>query len=151
MKRTCPAKTRIKTDIIEFFFQDDPCMDLASRLIWNLSPELQADKIQQKQFFCQITKCSFEFLSFDNFSFSNFQVLLRRLKKLIFCQIIMGSQLNNNVSKGRSVIHCRIYTWTYFKNCRKIRIRKCRYNLQASFSSNIMSKESLKKKLTCMI
>ena len=78
-------------------------MDLAYRLIWNLSPELQADKIQQKQFFCQITKCSFEFLSFDNFSFSNFQVLLRRLKKLIFCQIIMGSQLNNNVSKGRSV------------------------------------------------
>ena len=71
--------------------------------ISNLSPELQADKIQQKQFFCQITKCSFEFLSFDNFSFSNFQVLLRRLKKLIFCQIIMGSQLNNNVSKGRSV------------------------------------------------
>ena len=75
MKRTCPAKTRIKTDIIEFFFQDDPCMDLASRLIWNLSPELQADKIQQKQFFCQIPKCSFEFLSFDNFFFSNHHVI----------------------------------------------------------------------------
>ena len=47
-------------------------MDLASRLIWiflqNLSPELQADKIQLRQFFfCQITKCSFEFLSFDKF------------------------------------------------------------------------------------
>ena len=44
-------------------------MDLASRLtsrlLQNLSPELHADKIQLKQFFCQITMCSFEFLSFD--------------------------------------------------------------------------------------
>ena len=71
-------------------------MDLASRLIRNLSLELHSDKIQQKHFFCQIAKCSFEFLSFDNF-------LLRKLKNLSFCQIIMGSSLNNNVPEGRSV------------------------------------------------
>ena len=34
VKRTCPAKTRIKTDTIEFFFQEDSSMDLTSRMIW---------------------------------------------------------------------------------------------------------------------
>ena len=33
VKRTCPAKSRIKTDTIEFFFQEDSSMDLAFRLI----------------------------------------------------------------------------------------------------------------------
>ena len=33
VKKTCPAKKRINSDIIEKKFQADPCMDLASRLI----------------------------------------------------------------------------------------------------------------------
>ena len=71
VERTCPAKNRISSDKIFFFFQEDSSMDLASRLIWNLSPELHAGKIQQKQFFCQIAKCTFDFLPFDNFSFQS--------------------------------------------------------------------------------
>ena len=71
MERTWPAKNRIKFDVIDFFFQEDPCMDLTFTLIWNLSPEMHADKIQQKQFLCQIALCSFEFLSFDNFFFQS--------------------------------------------------------------------------------
>jgi hypothetical protein len=43
--------------------------------------------------FCQITKETFEFLPFNKF-FGVFAV---------FCQIIMGSPLNNNVPEGRSV------------------------------------------------
>ena len=33
VKKTCPAKSRINSDIIEFFFQEDSSMDLASRMI----------------------------------------------------------------------------------------------------------------------
>ena len=33
MKWTCPAKTRIKTDTIDFFFQEDSSMDLTSKMI----------------------------------------------------------------------------------------------------------------------
>jgi hypothetical protein len=64
-------------------------MRLASRLIWRF-------EIRRKQFFCQLAKCSLNFLSFKEF-------LLRRLKKLILWQIIMGSPLNNNVPEGLSV------------------------------------------------
>ena len=76
MKKTCPAKTRMKTDTIEFFFQEDPSMRLASR--WS------------KGVFCQITKDSFEFLSFNKF-FGGFAV---------FCQIIMGSPEGRSVTYG---------------------------------------------------
>ena len=100
MERTWPAKNRIKFDVIDFFFQEDPCMDLTFTLIWNLSPEMHADKIQQKQIFCQIANCTFEFQSFDNF-FSNHHVLSVVLS--FFCQIVMGSPFNNNVPEGRSV------------------------------------------------
>ena len=42
MKRTCPAKNRANFDIIESFFQEDPCMDLASRLIWSWQNSTEA-------------------------------------------------------------------------------------------------------------
>ena len=83
-QNTSPAKTRIKTDIIEKKFQENPCMDLSSGLIWNLNPELQADKIQLKQFFCQITKYSFEFLSFDNFFSPQFPSFAEETKETNF-------------------------------------------------------------------
>ena len=42
MKRTCLAKNRANFDIIESFFQEDPCMDLASRLIWSWQNSTEA-------------------------------------------------------------------------------------------------------------
>ena len=42
MKRTCSAKNRANFDIIESFFQEDPCMDLASRLIWSWQNSMEA-------------------------------------------------------------------------------------------------------------
>ena len=43
MKVTWSAKTRIKTDIIEFFFQEDSSMDLASRMIWRFGRPMKLD------------------------------------------------------------------------------------------------------------
>jgi hypothetical protein len=64
VKRTCPAKTRIETDIIEkifsrrfihgFGFQND-------LKIWS------SNEVRHKQFFCQITKCSFTFCHLTSF------------------------------------------------------------------------------------
>ena len=83
-------------------------MDLASRLIWrfvqNISPELDADKIQWKQFF--FVKLQSAVLNFCPFMSFVGQSSLYKMKKslfIFFCQIIMGSPLNDNVPDGRSV------------------------------------------------
>ena len=103
VKRTCPAKTRIKTDIIESFFQEDPCMDLASRLIWRCFLETPSNESARKSKFCQIIWVTFITLWFHEF----FQLLLilssSKILCRFFCQIIMGSPLNSNVPDGHSV------------------------------------------------
>ena len=43
VKRTCPAKTRIKTDIIEKKFQENSSMDLASTMIWRFGHLMKLD------------------------------------------------------------------------------------------------------------
>ena len=103
VERTCPAKNRANSDIIESFFQEDPCMDLASRLIWRCFIETPSNESARKSKFCQIIWVTFITLWFHEF----FQLLLilssSKILCRFFCQIIMGSPLNNNVSKGRSV------------------------------------------------
>ena len=44
MERTSTAKNRVKTDIIEYFFQEDSIMDLASRMIWRFGHLMKLDK-----------------------------------------------------------------------------------------------------------
>ena len=103
VKRTCPAKNRANSDIIESFFQEDPCMDLASRLIWRCFIETPSNESALKSKFCQIIWVTFITLWFHEF----FQLLsILSSSKILFrffCQIIMGSPLNSNVPDGRSV------------------------------------------------
>ena len=103
VKRTCPAKNRANSDIIESFFQEDPCMDLASRLIWRCFLETPSNESARKSKFCQIIWVTFITLWFHEF----FQLLsILSSSKILFrffCQIIMGSPLNSNVPDGRSV------------------------------------------------
>ena len=105
VKRTCPAKNRANFDIIESFFQEDPCMDLASRLIWRCFIETPSNESARKSKFCQIIWVTFITLWFPEF----FQLLLilssSKILCRFFCQIIMGSPLNSNVPDGRSVDH----------------------------------------------
>ena len=44
MKVTWSAKPRIKTDIVDFFFQGDSSMDLAFRMIWRFVHPIKLDK-----------------------------------------------------------------------------------------------------------
>ena len=103
VKRTCPAKNRANSDTIESFFQEDPCMDLASRLIWRCFIETPSNESARKSKFCQIIWVTFITLWFHEF----FQLLLilssSKILCRFFCQIIMGSLLNSNVPDGRSV------------------------------------------------
>ena len=103
VKRTCPAKNRANSDIIESFFQEDPCMDLASRLIWRCFIETPSNESARKSKFCQIIWVTFITLWFHEF----FQLLLilssSKILCRFFCQIIMGSPLNSNVPDGCSV------------------------------------------------
>ena len=103
VKRTCPAKNRANSDIIESFFQEDPCMDLASRLIWRCFIETPSNESARKSKFCQIIWVTFITLWFHEF----FQLLsILSSSKILcrfFCQIIMGSPLNSNVPDGHSV------------------------------------------------
>ena len=43
VKRTCPAKTRIKTDLTEKKIQEDSSMDLPSRMIWRFGHLMKLD------------------------------------------------------------------------------------------------------------
>ena len=43
MKRTCAAKTKIKTDILEKKFQENSSMDLASRMILRFGHLMKLD------------------------------------------------------------------------------------------------------------
>ena len=43
MKVTWSAKPRIKTDIVDFFFQGDSSMDLAFRMIWRFGRPMKLD------------------------------------------------------------------------------------------------------------
>ena len=72
VKRTCPAKNRANSDIIESFFQEDPCMDLASRLIWRCFIETPSNESARKSKFCQIIWVTFITLWFHEF-FNCFQ------------------------------------------------------------------------------
>ena len=115
VKRTCPAKNRANSDIIESFFQEDPCMDLASRLIWRCFIETPSNESARKSKFCQIIWVTFITLWFHEF----FQLLLilssSKILCRFFCQIIMGSPLNSNVPDGRSVYLCK---WCFIHSTR---------------------------------
>ena len=76
---------------------------MASKLISNFSPELHANKTQQKQLLCQIANCSFEFLWFDNF----FPII----KKPIFLSNHHGKSTDNNVQEGHSVNKSEPISW----------------------------------------
>ena len=120
MKRTCPAKNRANFDIIESFFQEDPCMDLASRLIWSWQNSMEAVFLSNHkvQFWISVI--------WQVFSFGSNEKSLCRF----FCQIIMGIPLNNNVSKGRSVGWCRKFRyykpWWYAKSSSSMTQKTCR-------------------------
>ena len=92
VKRTCPAKNRANSDIIESFFQEDPCMDLASRLIWRCFLETPSNESARKSKFCQIIWVTFITLWFHEF----FQLLLilssSKILCRFFCQNIMGNR-----------------------------------------------------------
>ena len=70
-------------------------MDLASRIIWRFGCPMC---VRHMQFFCQITKCSFNFCHLTEKNF-----IIISLAVFGFCQIIKGSPLNNNVPEGLSV------------------------------------------------
>ena len=116
VKRTCPAKNRANSDIIESFFQEDPCMDLASRLIWRCFIETPSNEGVRKSKFCQIIWVTFITLWFHEF----FQLLsILSSSKILcrfFCQIIMGSPLNSNVPDRRSVPWSHIATFWGLKD-----------------------------------
>ena len=105
-----PEKNRINSDIIEFFFQEDSSMDLASRLIWNLSPELHADTKFNRSRFC--VKLQIAVLNFCHFT-TFFPIIMLSAVLSFFCQIIMGSPLNNNVPEGRSMSCGGPWLWHY--------------------------------------
>ena len=93
MKRTSPAKIRLKANVIKNKFQEDPSMRLPSRLIWR---------------FCR----HFLKLILSNHLSNLLPTLISRIfsttfqnkqTQIFFCQIIMGSPLNSNVPEGRSV------------------------------------------------
>ena len=93
MKRTSPAKNRLKANVIKNKFQEDPSMRLPSRLIWR---------------FCR----HFLKLILSNHLSNLLPTLISRIfsttfqnkqTQIFFCQIIMGSPLNSNVPEGRSV------------------------------------------------
>ena len=67
VKRTLGATNRVKTDTIEFFFQENPSMRLASRSIWRFWRHAFSEKSKRKKKFCQIIEVTFFALWFHDF------------------------------------------------------------------------------------
>ena len=105
MKRTCAAKTRIKTDIIESFFFSRRFIhgfDFQNDLkIWS------SNKVRHKQFYCQITKHSSTFCHFTSFA--------EETKETNF-SVKSSWEVNDNVSKGRTVYYVCIRQMVLFSS-----------------------------------
>ena len=111
VKRTCPAKTRMKTDIIEFFFSRGSMHGFGFQIdlkifaksqsrtaCWQNSTEAGFLSNHKVQFWISVIWQVFSFGS----PYCKMKISLNRF----FCQIIMGSPLNDNVSKWRIVPLC---------------------------------------------
>ena len=113
MERTCPAKNRINSDKIDFFFQEDPWMDLAS-----LGFGFQIDLKSQSRTACWQNSTEAVFVSNYKVHFWRtviwqlfFPIIMLSATLSFFCQIVMGNPLNNKVPEGRSVN----YLWVFPK------------------------------------
>ena len=113
MKRTCPAKTRIKIDTIEFFF-------FSRRFIhgFGFQNDLKiwsSNEVRHKQFFCQITKCSFTFCHLTSFAEetkeTNFSVksswevnwIIMFQKDAVWKWLILNNLLHTNYFGGKNL------------------------------------------------
>ena len=128
MERTWTAKTRVKTDIIEFFFQEDSSMDLASRMIWRFGCPMKLDtsrfsvKSQSPVLhFCHLTSFSKETKE-TNFSVkSSWEVRwIIMFQKDVVCDSAVVTK-----NKKHQDIHIRLIAQTsaHYRSCLHLMIR----------------------------